>query len=61
MLLAKAKGGGSLKEQINSALRQSLGVTDVSALERQERAAYAAKPWGQDDEAELRAWESVQS
>jgi hypothetical protein len=61
MVLARARGGGTLKDQINQALRQALNVPDKAMLEAQERAAYEAKPWGTEDEAELEAWQSVQA
>lgn len=60
MMIAKAKGGGSLKEQINGAIRQKLGVRDVAELEAQERAAWEKKPWGKEDQEELELWQSAQ-
>jgi hypothetical protein len=61
MVLARARGGGTLKDQINEALRQALNIPDKARLEAQEQAAYDAKPWAPEDEAELEAWQSVQS
>lgn len=60
MLIAKAKGSGSLKNQINEALRRKLGVKDVAALEAQEREGWLKKPWGKEDQEELEAWQDVQ-
>ena len=60
MVLEKAKGGGSLKEQINRALRQTLNVEDVATLEAKERAAYAEKPWNAQDDEEIALWREYQ-
>lgn len=61
MVLARARGGGTLKDQINESLRQALNVPAKAMLEAQEQAAYDAKPWGPEDESELEAWQSVQA
>ena len=60
MVLEKAKGGGSLKEQINRALRQTLEVEDTATLEAKERAAYAEKPWDEQDDEDVALWRSSQ-
>ena len=53
MMLAKARGKGSLKKQVNGALRQVLGVEDTAALEEKERQAYAEKPWNEQDNEDV--------
>ena len=60
LLIGKARGKGSLKKQINEALRRTLRLQNVAAREEQERRGWEAKPWNEQDDAELKMWEGVQ-
>lgn len=61
LMIGKAKGHGSLKDQLNEAARLLLHRRQVAAWEEQERRVWAEKPWNEQDEAEIRMFDGVRA
>lgn len=60
LMIGKARGKGSIKDQVNTAVRRHLRKQTVAEMEAQERRAWAEKPWNEQDEAEFEAFQSIQ-
>jgi len=60
LVVRKARGKGSIKDQVNESLRRTLRMRKSAELEEQERRGWEAKPWNEPDEAEVKMWEGTQ-